>query len=125
MTWNAPGDVDLHTFEPNGAHVFYKQLVGSSGVLDVDNVIGFGPEHYYASCERSQLQVGVYQVGINHFDNAAIANVQVSSAKEGVLFSTSLPVGPERGANGNASPIPIVDIEVIEDDDGVLSLSVQ
>ena len=45
LTWNGDGDVDLHTYEPSGAHVYYSNMDGVSGYLDVDNVQGYGPEH--------------------------------------------------------------------------------
>ena len=70
MTWNlGNSDVDLHIYEPNGSHVFYQNLQGTSGFLDADNVTGFGPEHYYTDC--NQLQVGEYLFGVNYYDDHA------------------------------------------------------
>ena len=70
MTWNlGSSDVDLHIYEPDGEHVYYRNLQGTSGFLDVDNVTGFGPEHYVTDC--NQLQVGEYIFGVNYYDDHA------------------------------------------------------
>ena len=34
LEWGAEPDVDLHVFEPNGAHVYYASRVGPSGFLE-------------------------------------------------------------------------------------------
>lgn len=94
LTWDGPGDVDLHAFEPNGTHVFYSQLQGTSGYLDVDNTVASGPEHYYASCDASKLLTGTYQIAVANYDGAdsRIATVQVSSVN-GVLGTKSVTLG--------------------------------
>ena len=70
MTWNlGNNDVDLHIYEPDGGHVYYRNLQGTSGFLDADNVTGFGPEHYFTDC--NQLQVGEYIFGVNYYDDHA------------------------------------------------------
>lgn len=117
MTWNGYGDVDLHTFEPNGAHVYYASKTGVVGYLDVDNVVSDGPEHYYASCDSNILQTGVYHVGINNYARATgrIATVQVATSMNGVLATKTLSVGPVLGGSGNASPISVYDVTVTKD----------
>jgi len=68
MTWDlGNNDVDLHIYEPDGGHVYYSNLQGTSGFLDVDNTSGFGPEHYFTDC--NQLQVGEYIFGVNYYDD--------------------------------------------------------
>lgn len=115
LTWNGAGDVDLHTFEPNGTHVFYASRQGTSGFLDVDNTVANGPEHYFATCNQDRLQTGTYRVGINNFQGATgrTATVQLASYREGPLLTRSLSVGPERGSAGNSSPIPVFDVLVV------------
>jgi hypothetical protein len=117
LTWDGPGDVDLHTFEPNGVHVYYASRQGTSGFLDVDNVVANGPEHYFASCDPGVLQTGSYQIGINDFARAAgrLATVQAASAQTGSLLTRTLDVGPERGPSGNSSPIPVMTVTVTKD----------
>jgi hypothetical protein len=117
LTWDGVGDIDLHTFEPGGSHVFYGNPQGLDGFLDVDNTVAFGPEHYYASCDPGVLQAGTYSIGINDYSGGAgrTATVQVSSSRDGVLLTTSLPVGPARGSSGDPSPTPVVEVIVTKD----------
>ena len=50
LDWDNEPDVDLHVFEPNGNHVYYARRLGNVGLLDRDDVNGYGPEHYYTNC---------------------------------------------------------------------------
>lgn len=99
LTWDGAGDVDLHTFEPDGRQVFYRNPRGNSGFLDVDNTVANGPEHYYATCEDSLLQRGVYEVKLANFSRAEgrIATVQLSSQRNGVLSTRRINMGPATG----------------------------
>ena len=117
LTWDGLGDVDLHVFEPNGSHVYYEVDQGVVGYLDVDNVVANGPEHYYASCDSRILESGIYRIGINNYRGASgrTATLQVASARDGVLATRSLGVGPERGSSGNQSPIPVFNIIVTKE----------
>lgn len=117
LTWDGSGDVDLHTFEPGGSHVYYSASTGVVGYLDVDNTWANGPEHYYASCDSNVLQAGTYHIGINNYSGATgrIATVQVASSKDGVLSTKSLGVGPQLGSSGNQSPISVFDLVVTKD----------
>lgn len=126
LAWDGSGDVDLHTFEPAGAHVYYANRQGDTGALDTDNVTANGPEHYTASCDPNVMKPGIYRVGINNFSRATgrTATVQVSSALEGEIFTRSLGVGTELGASGNDSPIPVVSIEVVADPAGKLGVKI-
>lgn len=127
LTWDGSGDVDLHTYEPNGDHVYYASLQGGSGYLDYDNVNSYGPEHYYASCDSNSLVTGDYHIGINNYARATgrIATVQVATADDGEIFTTQLGVGSERGSSGDNSPIPVVTVNVSEDENGIYQVTVQ
>jgi len=120
LSWDGPGDVDLHTFEPTGTHVYYLSKIGQVGALDVDNRIADGPEHYYASCNTSQLQEGTYRFGINNYRNATgrTATVQVTLAQGGQPITRVLDVGAERGLVGNNSPIEVLAVNVTKDANG-------
>jgi hypothetical protein len=120
LTWDGTGDVDLHTFEPNGAHSYYSSRAGQVGYLDVDNTSANGPEHYFASCDPNVLQTGVYQVGINNYSAATgrTATVQVSTSKGGTILTKTLSVGPELGTSGNDNPIPVFNVIVSKDSTG-------
>ena len=117
LTWNGSGDVDLHAFEPGGAHVFYSAKTGPSGFLDVDNTNANGPEHYYATCDVNRLQTGTYRIGINNYAAATgrTATVQIASYSDGPLLTRDLDVGPVRGSSGNASPISVANVVVTKD----------
>lgn len=101
LTWNGTGDVDLHTFEPGGSHVYYAAPVGQVGFLDFDNTTANGPEHYYASCDTDKLQVGDYQIRVANYARATsrTATVQIASSKDGVLGTRSVVLGGETRDN--------------------------
>lgn len=56
MTWDEKPDVDLHIFEPNGVHIYYRNKQGEIGYLDVDDTSSYGPEHYFSNI--SNIQAG-------------------------------------------------------------------
>jgi len=127
LTWDGEGDVDLHTFEPGGAHVYYSNMRGQVGMLDVDNVVANGPEHYYASCDPAVLQEGTYRIGINNYARATgrTATVQVTFAQGGQPVTRVLGVGAERGNGGNSTPIPVLTVNVAKDANGKLVATAQ
>jgi hypothetical protein len=110
LTWDGVSDVDLHVFEPGGAHVYYDHLFGDSGYLDIDNTVAFGPEHYYVGCDT--VQNGTYHVGVNYYrgDAPETAHIQISAGLVSRSFNIQLPAA--LGSNGNDSPQPIADIVV-------------
>ncbi len=113
MTWGAQPDVDLHAFEPNGAHVYYSALHGPSGTLDVDDTSSYGPEHYTVSCNT--LEIGTYRIGVNYFsgNSPETALVQIKAGLLVRSFTVALPT--ELGSSGNASPTTVADIIVTGD----------
>lgn len=123
LTWGTEPDVDLHVFEPNGTHVYYANLFGPSGYLDVDDVTSFGPEHYFISCNT--LETGQYAVGINYYSGGAPENalVQVQAGLTIRSFVVHLP-----GANGflgDANPIRVATITAVKDPQGGFVFEIQ
>ncbi|MFT6908412.1 MAG: hypothetical protein ACJAS1_005113 [Oleiphilaceae bacterium] len=116
LTWNGSGDVDLHAFEPEGSHVYYSDPSGVSGYLDVDNTVANGPEHYYATCDSSQLQTGVYQISIANYNAAdgKTATVQIASWNDGVLGTKSVVLG---SSTGDDPVYSLFSVEVTKNDD--------
>jgi len=99
LEWDGSGDVDLHTWEPDGTHVYYAAPNGNAGHLDVDNTRGFGPEHYFASCARERLQTGTYRIALANYARAQgrRASVQIASWADGVLSTRQVVLGEETG----------------------------
>lgn len=99
LTWNGTGDTDLHVYEPDSSHVFYRYMLGTTGYLDVDNTTANGPEHYFASCDSTKLQTGTYQVAVANYNAAdgRIATVQIASWNDGVLGTKSVILGAATG----------------------------
>jgi hypothetical protein len=97
LTWDGSGDVDLHAIEPTGYHVSYERRIGTSGYLDIDNTQGYGPEHYVASCDKTKLATGIYQISLANYTGAdgRHATVQISSDANGVLATRTGTVGSE------------------------------
>lgn len=95
LTWDGSGDVDLHVTEPDGTHVFFAIKQGVTGYLDADNTSGYGPEHYYASCNVSTLQTGVYEISLANYYAAdgRTATVQVSAWSQGALSTKKVVLG--------------------------------
>ncbi len=114
LTWNGSGDVDLHTYEPSGLHVYYARPQGNSGYLDVDNVVANGPEHYYASCDSDILQIGTYQIAVANYSRATgrTATVQIASWADGVLGTNSVTLG---SATGDAPSATLFNVIVTKD----------
>lgn len=117
LDWDGSGDVDLHVFEPDNTHVYYSSRQGAVGYLDTDNTTGFGPEHYYATCDANVFRTGTYRIGINNYADATgrTATVQVSSTQAGFTRTKRLGVGAVRGSGGNASPMAVFDLTVTKD----------
>ena len=65
LTWGSNPDLDLHIFEPNGSHVYYMNVNGTSGYLDRDDITSHGPEHYFVSCDT--VEPGTYRFGVNYY----------------------------------------------------------
>ncbi|MBG6083153.1 hypothetical protein [Rubrivivax gelatinosus] len=122
LTWDGPGDLDLHTFEPGGAQVYYAARTGASGFLDVDNMRANGPEHYYATCDRSALQPGVYRIAVANYSAEAgrTATVQIASWADGVLGTRSVTLG---AATRNTPTAMLFDVVVTEEGNGGFSVS--
>lgn len=114
LTWGAERDVDLHVNEPDGSHVYYGNMWGSSGYLDYDDVTSWGPEHYYVvDCEN--LATGQYGVGVNYYsgNGPETAHVQVQAGD--IIRDYSINLSAPEGSAGNSNAEPVASIEVIGD----------
>jgi len=116
LTWDIgnSNDIDLHIFEPDKTHVYYGHKTGHSGYLDVDNITGFGPEHYYSDCQK--LQAGEYLVGVKYYSDRfqpvrpVTATITISTPGSTRTFITKLET-----AGGDPQKLAKVVIERIRD----------
>ena len=113
LTWGTQPDVDLHAFEPNGTHVYYAHLTGTSGHLDLDDTSSFGPEHYYVAC--TALETGVYSIGVNYYGGSGPETAQVQVTAGTIVRNYTIPLAVARGSSGDTSPIPVASITVTGD----------
>ena len=92
-------------FEPTGDHVYYASRRGTVGLLDRDDVTGFGPEHYFTNC--STLVAGNYEVRVNFFSgttsNATSQAQIIVDAGITTVRTTRTIVNPQ-GSAGNTLP---------------------
>ena len=47
LTWDRPGDVDLHVVTPGGQEIYYAARTQQGGTLDRDDTTGTGPENAF------------------------------------------------------------------------------
>lgn len=125
LIWDGTGDIDLHTFEPTGSHVYHQNKIGDIGVLDEDNQEAYGPEHYFASCDPNILQTGTYQIGINNFANGdgITATLQVSTPYIADLLTRSIVLGAAEGYSGDNNPEILIEVQVSTNNEGVVNIS--
>jgi len=72
-------DMDLHVVDPTGAECYFENPQIPSGSLDVDNVIGFGPENFTAVVPTNGSPVaGVYHIFVYYFGGTEPTNVTIT-----------------------------------------------
>lgn len=49
LTWSTPGDMDLHVVPPCGTEISFTARMACGGTLDVDDLVGRGPENVFWS----------------------------------------------------------------------------
>ena len=110
LTWgNSPPDFDLHAFEPDGSHVYYKRL---NDALDVDDRNGNGPENYVVACD--EIETGTYSIGVNYYAGEGPCAVTVNlSLGDGTTRQKTVNFTEAAGRAGNI-PDPIFTIRVHE-----------
>ena len=76
LTWDNTADLDLHVIDPNGERIaFFSPYSSTGGMLDMDDVDGFGPENIF--WEQQQSPQGTYQVEVNHYHGESPSNFTV------------------------------------------------
>lgn len=66
LSWNTnESDLDMHVFDPDGAHAWFGELSGiPNGMIDRDDVDGFGPEIFTLSNPPN----GTYRVNVDSYE---------------------------------------------------------
>ncbi|WP_028108893.1 YfaP family protein [Ferrimonas futtsuensis] len=125
LTWGDQPDVDLHVFEPGGAHVYYRNPQGNDGTLDVDDTNGFGPENYYVAC--NDVSEGSYRVGVNYFNGRGPETASVTLyLGNGTTFGPrQISLIDDRGSAGNDAPNSAFTLTVSDDGQGNALYSVE
>jgi uncharacterized protein YfaP (DUF2135 family) len=69
LTWEGPGDIDLHLYLPNGEHCYYQQKKTTSGAwLDIDNTVRDGPEHII----MEKAIPGTYRLSVVYYASSTV-----------------------------------------------------
>lgn len=110
LTWGSNPDLDLHVFEPSGTHVCYSNLVGISGYLDLDDVDGNGPEHYFVSCDT--VETGTYRFGVNYYYGASPETGTLTLQTGDQIRSRQQTFTQSLGSSGNANPLIMFELQV-------------
>ena len=125
LSWGDEPDVDLHAFEPNGSHVYYRNFTGQDGTLDVDDTNGQGPENYVVACEN--VNTGTYQIGVNYYSGNApeTARVAIFLGDGRTITPRELLLNVAEGRSGNDNPTIMFEVTVTDDGNGNAVYSVQ
>jgi uncharacterized protein YfaP (DUF2135 family) len=96
LTWDGPGDMDLHCVDPNGEHSYYSNKIIGTGSLDVDNVTAYGPENFTCIVPSSQAPVqGVYHVYVHYYSGSEPRNNFISLLiNPGTSYEQLITIGP-------------------------------
>jgi len=93
LTWDNTSDLDLHVIDPNGSEIYYGSTSSQSGgLLDIDDIDGFGPENIYWDFEVH----GTYIVAVNHYSGSTTANYQLRIANGGYVKTYSGSIAPDQ-----------------------------
>jgi hypothetical protein len=110
LTWGNNPDLDLHVFEPNGSHVYYSNMRGISGYLDRDDRNGFGPEHYFVSCDT--IEPGTYLFGVNYFRGSSAETGTLTIKVGNVIRSRQHTFTKWLGSSGNSNPYIMFEVQI-------------
>jgi hypothetical protein len=101
LTWDNTSDLDLHVIDPFGEEIYwYHKNSASGGILDYDNMDGYGPENVY--WPKSKAPNGTYQVLVHDFawvNKPSSANyiVSINAFGKTKQFSGSINLNETKG----------------------------
>lgn len=82
LTWDTPGDMDLHVVPPCGTEVYYSSLTACGGQLDVDDMSRLGPENVFWAAAAPAGRYLVCPAAFN--SSVANANYTLVVVRDGV-----------------------------------------
>lgn len=85
LTWDRPGDMDLHVVTPRGNTINYRMRNGDSGTLDRDDRTGTGPENIYWA---SSPPPGTYLVCVDPYAINVPTNFTLTVVQSGQAVRT-------------------------------------
>ncbi|CAN96552.1 putative neutral zinc metalloprotease [Sorangium cellulosum So ce56] len=85
MTWDRPGDMDLHVVTPNGSEIYFANRFGQNGQLDRDDRTGTGPENVFWSTTAPR---GTYLVCATPYSISASTSYTIGIHRTGASTST-------------------------------------
>ncbi|WP_119464526.1 YfaP family protein [Vibrio sp. PID23_8] len=109
LTWGSEPDVDLHVFEPSGAHIYYRNFQGA-GYLDVDDTTSYGPEHYYLPCDN--IEAGTYRIGANYYEGEGSETARIVLKTEEETLTRTQSFSSAIGSDGDASPSILFEVTI-------------
>ena len=83
LTWDAGDvfnrvDVDIHVVEPDGTRIYFANRVGPTARLEVDNIVGFGPENIFVL--PGEAAPGTYRAQIVYYEGTlpTVATIRIT-----------------------------------------------
>ncbi len=104
LTWDRPGDMDLHVITPNNREIYFAARNFDGGTLDRDDRTGTGPENVFWA---NSAQPGTYVVCANPYGISSPTSFTLTIAQGGQVVRSvpGMRTGYERGscARGSAN----------------------
>lgn len=97
LTWDRPGDVDLHVVTPSGTEIFYGARTQAGGTLDRDDTTGTGPENVFWAASPPS---GTYLVCVVPFSISGPTGFRLTIARNGVEVGAPV-TGTRASSTGN------------------------
>ncbi len=74
LTWDQPGDMDLHVLTPGGHEISFSSPIGEGGILDANDQGGTGPENvvWYDTPAAGNYVVCVVPINIQTATNFVV-----------------------------------------------------
>ncbi|MEI8255134.1 MAG: hypothetical protein WCJ30_05615 [Deltaproteobacteria bacterium] len=82
LTWDQPGDLDLHVVTPGGHEIYFGAATAEGGTLDVDDRVRTGPENAFWS---GAPPAGNYVVCVVPFAIPSATNFEVTVRRNGAM----------------------------------------